>query len=94
MHCIFESISQLHAYEALQLTKASAATAPDVVLAFDQPFTKTQEGLLTKIIKQVNQIHDLLISPAPNAANLVALQEKLIKKLTCTQACWKRPSHQ
>jgi hypothetical protein len=39
MHCILKGISQLHAYEAFQLTKVSAAAAPDVVLAFDHPFT-------------------------------------------------------
>jgi len=36
--------------------------------------------LLTKTIKQVNQIHDLLVAPAANTADLVALQEKLMKK--------------
>jgi hypothetical protein len=35
--------------------------------------------LLTKTIKQVNQIH-LLVAPAPNAADLVAFQKKLVKK--------------
>jgi hypothetical protein len=91
MHCILEGIiSQLHACEALQLTKVLAATAPDVVLAFDHPFTKAQEGqvLLTMTIKQFNQIHDLLVAPAANTANLVALQEKPVKKLTCAQVCW------
>jgi hypothetical protein len=95
MHCILKDISQHHAHEALQLTKVSATAALDVVLAFDHPFTKAQEVqvLLTKTIKQVNQIHDLLVAPAANTADLVALQEKLVKKLTCTQVHWQRPSH-
>lgn len=82
MHCILEGLCQLHAREALQLTKASAATSPDIVPAFDHSFTKAQErqGLPTKTVKQVNQIHILLVAPAPDAADLVALQEKLMKK--------------
>ena len=82
MHCILEGLSQLHAREALQLTKASAAATPDIVPAFKYSFTKAQEGqgLPTKIVKQVNQIHDLLVAPATDAADLIALQEKLIKK--------------
>jgi hypothetical protein len=44
IHCILKGISQLHPHEALQLTKASAAATPDIVLAFDHPFTKAQEG--------------------------------------------------
>jgi hypothetical protein len=56
IHYVLKGISQIHAHEALQLTKVSAAAAPDVVLAFDHPFTKAQEGqvLLTKTVKQVN----------------------------------------
>jgi hypothetical protein len=82
MHCILKGICQLHATEALQLTKVLAAAAPDVVPAFNHPFTKAQEGqvLLTKTIKQVSQIHDLLVAPAANAADLLALQEKLVKQ--------------
>jgi hypothetical protein len=81
MHCILEGLSQLHAREALRLTDASAAAAPDIIPAFDHAFTKAQEGpMLPKIVKQVNQIHDLLVAPAATEADLVSLQEKLIKK--------------
>jgi hypothetical protein len=71
MHCILKGISQLHAHEALQLTKVSAAAAPDVVLAFDHPFTKAQEGqvLLTKTIKQV-----ILVAPAANVGFCLILK--------------------
>jgi hypothetical protein len=83
MHCILEGLSQLHAREALQLTKAAAAATPDIVPAFDHPFTKAREGqgLSTKIVKHVNQIHDLLVAPAADDSTyLVHLQDKLLKK--------------
>jgi hypothetical protein len=53
MYCFFVGISQLHSCEALQLTRALAAATPDIVLAFDHPFTKAQEEqvLSTKTIK-------------------------------------------
>jgi hypothetical protein len=65
-----------------------------VVLAFDHPFTKAQEGqvLLTKTVKQVNQIHDLLVAPA--AKYSCSPREACKKEITCTQVCWQRPSHQ
>jgi hypothetical protein len=44
IQCIFEGISQLYAHEALQLTRALAAAAPDIVLEFYHPFTKLKRG--------------------------------------------------
>jgi hypothetical protein len=53
MHCILKGISQLHACEALQLTKVLAAAALDVVPAFDHhPITKALIFLLLLQPKQ------------------------------------------
>jgi hypothetical protein len=89
MHCVLEGVSQLHAREALQLTKASAAAVPEVVQAFDHPFTKASVGqeLPAKIVKQIEQIHVLLVAPSVStdddgyAKYLLNLREKLMKKV-------------
>ncbi len=86
MHCLLEGLSQFHFREVLKLTNAAAECKPKVVNAFtyDFPLPPSTEGVTRadmsdEEIKQVSQIHALLLAPLPD--NTVVTCTSLTKAL-------------
>jgi hypothetical protein len=67
MHCILEGLAHTHFREVLGLTMSSALSPPLKVNAFHHNFTPVDHenpNMTTKEIKQVGEIHALLVAPA------------------------------
>jgi hypothetical protein len=67
MHCILEGLAHAHFHEFLGLTTASASNPPPLVKAFMHDFhppSPTQSDMTSKEVKQVTEIHELLMMPA------------------------------
>lgn len=64
IHCIFEGIIQRHVCDILELTTVKAKAKPDQENAFTYNFsTPDPSGCQDKILKQIEQIHQLLLAP-------------------------------
>ncbi len=86
MHCLLEGLAQFHFREVLKLTNAAAKYKPKVTNTFDYDFpsplcTKhiTRADLKGDEIKQVSQIHALLLAPLPD--DTVETRSSLMKAL-------------
>jgi len=86
MHCLLEGLAQFHFQEVLKLTNAAAKYKPKVTNTFDYDFpsplcTKhiTCADLKGDEIKQVSQIHALLLAPLPD--DTVETRSSLMKAL-------------
>ena len=67
MHCILEGLAHTHFREVLGLTMSSALSPSPNVKAFHHDFTpvdRENSDMTAKEIKQVGEIHDLLMVPA------------------------------
>lgn len=87
MHCILEGLAQTHFREVLCLTMASASSPPPMVKAFTHDFTPVDPGnpnMTPKEIKQVGEIHALLMAPAEDddGDDWKKLNVKLLRKNT------------
>jgi hypothetical protein len=87
MHCILEGLAQTHFREVLCLTMASASSPPPMVKAFTHDFTPVNPGnpnMTPKEIKQVGEIHALLMAPAEDddGDDWKKLNVKLLRKNT------------
>ncbi|PPQ89924.1 hypothetical protein CVT25_009725 [Psilocybe cyanescens] len=87
MHCLLEGLCQYHFREVLKLTSASATANAPQPNAFDYQFQQpdTNSGLAENVVKQVSQIHNLLVAPLSVAepdleAAFLALTHKLHRK--------------
>jgi t-SNARE complex subunit (syntaxin) len=88
MHCILEGLVQYHFRELLKLTNSEANTDPSRIPAFHYDFNSPNQNtqLNEKDIKQVTQIHTMLLAPVFGETpteiheNLTQLQQKLYRR--------------
>ena len=84
MHCILEGLAHAHFREFLGLTTASASAPLPLIEAFTHNFhppSPTQSDMTPKEVKQVTEIHELLMMPAEDENdNWENLKIKLLRK--------------